>query len=322
MNGERILVCAYTNRAVDEALNAFKVAALFCIRDHFFSAYKSGRVVRKGTSVFPEAEPVIKTSDEVAESTKTELQSQLDEARRKLRDTEKNLSEMKSLAKKVEIRQRLQAEYDSQHRIMEGKSRDYSANDQKIGLIEKETQEKEREYNTSRDTGIIRWLTSIKRRSELGREIAALKRQRDLLKSAQPRLLREVTEQRTKLHLLLAKLHELEAETRGVDLESLKRMIQAGTEEIERLKRLCEDIEKSILDTPRYVINNALVIFATLSRAHIEKDLSGASFDRVFIDEASMASLPQLFLAGFLGEMISRSSSERNSYQIETETNE
>ncbi len=37
---------------------------------------------------------------------------------------------------------------------------------------------------------------------------------------------------------------------------------------------------------------------------------------------AAMIIGTQLFLAGFLGEMISRSSSERNSYQIETETTE
>lgn len=91
MSGERILVCGYTNRAVDEALDAFKKAALFCVKEDFLSAYKRGKIVRKGTNVFPESEPVIKNSDEIADSIKTELQKQLDEARRKLRDIEKKL---------------------------------------------------------------------------------------------------------------------------------------------------------------------------------------------------------------------------------------
>jgi len=124
MSGERILVCGYTNRAVDEALTAFKRAALSCVKEDFLSAYNRGKIVRKGTSVFPEIEPIIKNSDEIADSMKTELQKQLDEARRNLRDTQKSLNEMWSLAKKVEIKQRIKADINSQYRIIVDKSGD------------------------------------------------------------------------------------------------------------------------------------------------------------------------------------------------------
>lgn len=299
MSGERILVCGYTNRAVDEALNAFKKAALFCVKEDFLSAYNRGKIVRKGTSIFPEIEPVIKNPDEIADNMKTELQKQLDEARRKLRDTQKSLNEMWSLVKKVEIKQRIQGDINSQYRIIADKSAEYEKNDQKIGHLDKQIQEKEREYSILHDSGVIKWLTSLKRRWDLEKEIAALNRERDKLKSQQPRLIRTITEQRTRWQGLQGKLDEYEAATRGVELEDMKRTMRAGTDEIDSLKRRMNDLEKSIEDTTGYVIKNALVIFATLSKAHIDKDLGGVSFDRVIIDEASMASLPQVFLAGF-----------------------
>ena len=36
------------------------------------------------------------------------------------------------------------------------------------------------------------------------------------------------------------------------------------------------------------VMNNALLLFATLSRSHIDSDINKTNFDRVFIDEASI----------------------------------
>lgn len=299
MNGERILVCGYTNRAVDEALEAFKRASLSCIRDHFLTAYKSGKIVRKGMSVFPESEPVIKNSDEVADSVKTELQSQLDETRRKLKDLQEQLTEMRRLAQKIEARDRIKTGYDSLRGIVETKSREYEEADKKIAHFDEQIHWKESECGALRDTGFFKRIASIRRRRELEREILGLKREMDRLKSGQPGRITELTQLRNKIRDLRGKLDELEKTTLGANLEDVKRRIQTATDELRRLERLSEDIEKSLADTSLYVINNALMIFSTLTRAHIDRELSKALFDRVFIDEASMASLPQVFLAGF-----------------------
>jgi hypothetical protein len=125
MNGERILVCGYTNRAVDEALEAFKKAAFKCVKNEFLSAYKQGKIVRKGTSVFPESEPIIRNSDEIAGNIKVELQKQLDESHRKLRDIENKLKEMRIIAKKIEVKQRILPDIDSNYRIFLEKSTEY-----------------------------------------------------------------------------------------------------------------------------------------------------------------------------------------------------
>jgi hypothetical protein len=143
-SGERLLVCGYTNRAVDETLKAFKKAAISCVKEQFFAAHNSGRIVRKGTSVFPESETVIKDSNEVAESIKPELQRQLDEARRKIRETQAKLSELKTSAKKVETRDRIKAVLNSQHQTVGKLERDYQEVDNAVGRLDKQIQRKER----------------------------------------------------------------------------------------------------------------------------------------------------------------------------------
>lgn len=206
---------------------------------------------------------------------------------------------MRSISKKVEIKQRIQADINLNYKIFVDKSTEYDEKDRKIGQFEVQIQEKEREYRILDDSGIIKRLISLKRRRDIERQIATLKIERDTLKTQQPRFIRAIAEQQMKWQGLQKKFDEYEAATRGAELDDLYKMTKAISDEIEILKRRINDLEKSMEDTIGYVISNALVIFTTLSKAHLDRDLGGVSFDRVIIDEASMASLPQVFLAGF-----------------------
>lgn len=299
MNEEKILICGFTNRAVDEALAAFKKAALTCMEDSFLAAYKAGRILRKGTSVFAETEPIIKSPEEMAEGTKATLLRELDEVRGKLKDIEKRLDEMRRQLMDIEQRDRIRPELSSLAEAVRNETAKYEENDRNIGLLDKQMREKESEKASLEKSGILTWVTTIKRRGELSREIGDLKRRSEVLKAQQPRLVHSLSGKKEKLRHLEGRFSDLQSRTGNVDSIELKRKIEAETDELQRLKRLADDIKRATLDISGVIMERALVVFATLSRSHLDKDLGKIYFDRVFIDEASMASLPQVFLAGF-----------------------
>ena len=206
---------------------------------------------------------------------------------------------MEILIKKIQTRQHIQSEIDSLIKIIAEKSTEYENNDDNISNIEKQLYFKERELSALREAGFISKLFSIKKIGVLEGEIKSIFKERDYIKDQQPKILRLVAEKRLKWQSLREKLIEYEELTKGAEINAVKRVIEENKQTIEILSRRINDLEKSIEEPCNYVINNAMIIFATLSRAHIDKDLGRTSFDRVIIDEASMAPLPQVFLAGF-----------------------
>jgi hypothetical protein len=140
-SGERILVCGYTNRSVDEALGAFKKAARKCIPDQFEAAFKTGRILRKGISVFPEEEPIVRDSDEVIFDVKKGLQDELDSVLKTIRDTEGTLKNMKQVKYLLDMKNR----FITHINVEEGK---YKNNDNKISESTKRIKEAKEEIHS------------------------------------------------------------------------------------------------------------------------------------------------------------------------------
>jgi tetratricopeptide (TPR) repeat protein len=291
-NGERILVCGYTNRSVDEALEAFKKAAKECVPDQFEATIKAGRIIRKGISVFPEEEPIIKNSDEVILNVKEGLQDELDIVRKKIRDTEGTLKNIKQVRYFLEMRNRFITDIN-------GEGEKYKNNDNKISESIRKIKEAKEEIQSIMASGIFIRLFKRGHLHALEGQIRNLENQNNFTSSEQSKILNRIGGLKLKLKKVEASLNEFDPEIKNLNAFDLKAKIDTYANELESLKRRALDLERAIEDAPQTVLTNARIIFATLSRSHIDNDINKANFDRVFIDEASMASLPQLFLVGF-----------------------
>ena len=291
-SGERILVCGYTNRSVDEALEAFKKAAKECVPDQFEATLKAGRIIRKGISVFPEEEPIIKNSDEVISNIKEGLQHELDIVRKQIRDTEGTLKNIKQFRYFLEMRNRFITDIN-------GVEERYESNDNKIRESIRKIKEAKEEIQSIMASGIFIRLFKRGRIHALEGQIKYLENQNNSISLEQPKILNQIGSLKVKLKKVEDSLNEFAPEIRNLNVSDLKARIDIYANELETLKRRALDLERAIEDAPQTVLTNARIIFATLSRSHIDNDINKANFDRVFIDEASMASLPQLFLAGF-----------------------
>ena len=291
-NGERILVCGYTNRSVDAALEKFKEAAKKCVPDEFEATLKAGRIIRKGISVFPEAEPIIKNSDEVISNIREGLQHELDIVLKQIRDTEGFLKNIKQFRYLLEMRNRFIKEIN-------GEDERYKNNDNKIRESIRKIKEAKEEIQSIMASGIFARVFKRGRIHALEGQIKYLENQNNLISLEQPKILKQVSNLKIKLKKAEDSLEAFAPEIRNLNVSDLKARIDMYANELESLKRRALDLERAIENAPETVLGNARIIFATLSRSHIDNDINKANFDRVFIDEASMAPLPQLFLVGF-----------------------
>ncbi len=289
---ERILVCGYTNRSVDEALGAFKKAARKCIPDQFEVAFKTGRILRKGINVFPEDEPIVRNSDEVIFDVKKGLQDELDSVLKTIRDTESTLNNMKQVKRFLDIRNRFIADIS----VEEEK---YKSNDNKISESAKKIKVAKEEIQNIMASGFLTRVFKRGRLHSLESEIRYLEAQNTSTSSEQARILNRIGSLKLKVKQVERDLSKFDSEIRNLNAFDLKAKIDFYTNELESLKRKVSDLERAIEDAPQTVLTNARIIFATLSRSHIDNDINKANFDRVFIDESSMVPLPQMFFVGF-----------------------
>lgn len=71
---------------------------------------------------------------------------------------------------------------------------------------------------------------------------------------------------------------------------------------ISRLASEISEIEKILSQVEKIVISRAAIIGATLTKTYLSDDIQARKFDTVIIDEASMASIPALWVAALLAE--------------------
>ena len=289
---ETVLVCAYTNKAVDEALKAFVQAATKCVPYQFESAYRANRILRKGVSVLSEEELAIPRPEDVANDLKTRLQRELDQVRKDIRDAQNELERLETVRDLLKIKSHLEQELKEQEKK-------YSNNDYKLMTLENKIQESEREIEAINKLGIISRILKAGRRRTLEKQVGRLKSAKEMVSYEQSKILQQIAILRPKLDVIDADLAKHRSPSDPKNIEDVESKIETYRKKIEQLKRKSLDLEKAIENADKKVLTNALIIFATLSKSHIDSDLYKMEFDRVFIDEASMAPLPQLFLTAF-----------------------
>jgi superfamily I DNA and/or RNA helicase len=297
---ERILVCAYTNRAVDEALSAFKRASKSCGPDLLMNAIKSGRILRKGLSVFSEEDPVVQSPEEATDNLRSSLEADLDSIRKNIRDKEDALRKLKILQKQVMEKDGLRRQLVTVRVEVSNVTEKFEKNTDVVRSLDNLIQEAEREYVHYEKEGVIKRIFTKGKRRGLLKEIQEHKHHKNKISLQQQNLIKR----RKAFEMQGAKIEEhlaqVEREIAGQDTANLKGRMDSLIDELEKLKMEVGFLEQTISEASDKVMDNALVIFATLSRTHLDEDIHKVNFDRVFVDEASMASLPSLFWAGFL----------------------
>jgi len=287
---EKILVCGYTNRAVEEALRDFEEAARECVPRQFEAAYKAGRILRKEISL--EEGSTVSNPEHIAERLKRNLQHELDAVRKDIRDIQKDLERAKKLKDLLKIRNRLKEE-------LQNEEKNYEDNDNKIIVLDKRIREAKAEIEDINKLGVIRRILKTGRRHALEEQIRELDIEKDIISSEQSKILHQIVTLKSKLEKIEADLEKFKISSDSQNIEDLEIKIDVYHRKIDKLKRKSSDLERAVEKADEMVLSNALIIFATLSRSHIDSDLYKMEFDRVFIDEASMAPLPQLFLTAF-----------------------
>lgn len=291
-NEEKILVCGNTNRSIDEALEAFKRAAKKCIPDEFEEGIKAGRILRKGINVFPEEGPKIPNPDEIVFGVRKSLQEELDSVRKNIRDNADDLKTLNQIKYQLISRGGLRSEI-----INEEKK--YADNDKKTGDNNKEIGKCLNKVQAISRMGFFTRLFKRGRVEALQTRMRVLEAENAATAPMQSKILRNIAFLKSHETEAIRKLSELGQGTESLTLSDIDRKIVVNGNELERHKRKARDLEQALEGAPQAVLVNARIVFATLSKCHLDSDINRTRFDRVFVDEASMAPLPQLFLAGF-----------------------
>lgn len=101
------------------------------------------------------------------------------------------------------------------------------------------------------------------------------------------------------LELLLEKVAE---DTKNLSATALHSTNKNLHSELERIDSELKQLSEEALQLEQKVIGNANIVGSTLTTTYLNENLRARRFDTVILDEASMASIPALWCAGFLAE--------------------
>jgi phosphatidylserine/phosphatidylglycerophosphate/cardiolipin synthase-like enzyme len=290
--GEKTLVCSHTNMAVDQVLlkccmdggadfvadhkmiRYGKIAHQDLLRDYFHQVTVEGISEHLGRELKAETETLLSSKSSLIQQSqallaKANLFTQIDKTETDIRRAKSEFSQTQSLAKSL------------RDEVLE---------------IESSRSELQQKYN-QRSSG-RGGLGSI-----LGRSPHMLKSEIDILSNSLNIKSAELDSYRAKLirinenaEHLLAKQDRLAAELAGIDRSKIDSEVSTIKQEVSKIDSRCKQLEESLQALRHTILENALVVGATLAKTCGSLSELGF-FDNVIIDEASMASLPMLYIA-------------------------
>lgn len=297
-----VLLTANTNRAVDEILKKF-------VDDPANRPLvEEGRIVRLGIPDDEDEslncilfETIAEKRTVAIQKNISELQAQIESSQNALRKYEEiERSSVKRIVQKehqIQEREKVEAEIIAlQSRITRAQANvereETLLSDKRQSLEKAKNVGKIKRFLSGLDTGRIQAeIASI----ENGREMARLE-----LHSLQKQLSDQVQEKNTISGAINQYRNEIEPPVDGLTtLESLRQRTIDLREEADSKRKLMIQLQSHIGKIKEDVFNEALVIGSTIARATLDPKICKRKFDTLVVDEASMASLPDVFfLAG------------------------
>lgn len=300
-NGERVLITSHTHAAVDQALYAAvnsEITSPGPLASH--QAVAGGRILRIGRTADRKVPDSVRL-DKVMELRARELQAAISELKAKAKPLAARRAECRTgiaeWDKHAELTDRLSAMRDMLKR----------AHEERIRV--------EAEVSRSEES-LQQWRVKLEQaqRAWFGRA-AKVERAARVLQNAESEL-RETKGRLTLAFQETGKTRQLvteieEALTKQMTIcfelptrEKLEAEMSLLASHLDRIEAEIRSLQNRVSQLEQELIADARVIFCTLTKSYMGKELEGQKFDAVIADEISMALPPLLFLAA--GRAISR----------------
>jgi len=297
-----VLLTANTNRAVDEILKKF-------IEDpENKPLIQEGRTIRLGIPDDEDESLNCILFEKVAEKRTATIQksiSELDAQVESLQHTSKRYSETeRSAVERIAQKEQQIREYERvEHDIASLQAR-ITVVSSSLRNAEASLSNKHQLLEKAKTTSAIkRFLSGLnKERSEA--EIASIENEKEIarleLQSLQKQLKDSVQEKNAVANRINQYRNEIEPSVEGLTtLRSLRRRMLELSGEAESKRKLIIELQTQVERVKEIVFNEALVIGSTIARASLDPKILKRKFGTLVVDEASMASLPNIFfLAG------------------------
>jgi superfamily I DNA and/or RNA helicase len=297
-----VLLTANTNRAVDEILKKF------IENPENKPLIQEGRIVRLGIPDDEDESLNCILFEKVAEKRTATIQrsiSELDVQIDLLQQTSKKYGEIERCAvERITQKEHQIREYEKvEHEIASLQAR-IAVVSSSLGSGETSLSNKRQLLEKAKTTSAIKRFLSRLNKEQIEAEIASIENREKIagleLQSLQKQLEDDVQEKNAASNRIDRYRNEIEPSVDGLTtLKSLRQRILELSEEAESKRKLIIELQRQIERVKESVFNEALVISSTIARASLDPKILKRKFDTLIVDEASMASLPNMFfLAG------------------------
>ncbi len=292
--GERVLVTSHTHVAVDQAL----YAAIKTEKDPGPLAnsplLQEGKILRIGQTADPKIPAAVRL-DKVLDSRAQQLQATILELETKVRELSDQVKSHRiQLSKWARLEKVTEQMNAALHKVKEAEDWQKAKEAERVDAKRAHWESRQGLERAERA-----WFF---RTSKVQRAMLAVKTAEEHVSVAEEgvaKALQVVEDAKGRVEDIDRSLAECRTACEGLpsksDLETQIRIIEAQVSPLQdEISRLNEQIS----ELQRTIIRDARVIFCTLTKNFVGKELEGQTFDAVIADEISMALPPMLFLAG------------------------
>jgi superfamily I DNA and/or RNA helicase len=298
----RVLLTANTNRAVDEILKKFVEAP------ENQSLIQEGKIVRLGIPDDEDESLDCILFEKVAEKRAIKIQETVSEINAQIESIQKisrNYREIENsaLERMIQREHQIHEHKKIEQEIASLQSR-ISVVRANLGNIEASLSNKFQLLAKVKTASSIRRFLSSMNKEQIELDISSIKNKQAIARLELESLERQIDDRIRERNVISGRINqyrnEIEPAVDGLTtLKSLHQKISDLNGEIENKKTQIDMLQRQMDGVKANVFNEALVIGSTIARACLDPKTANKKFETFIVDEASMASLPNMFfLAG------------------------
>lgn len=292
--GHRVLLLSHTNTAVDGAME--ELANISCEE----SIYKNGHLIRMGTSQLNDY-PML-SLDKVVEIKSDELSTQIGNIDTALQQVQDMLSYLLKIKSALEERQQIQNKlseekvlYKQQVTKLDRYTAELRSDEMELQSLNIQLFKLENKFFQTKRTK--QKILSVKEKISYT-EFSYSEKQNTigLLQSEQTTLSLKIADLEETIRLKTSAIRS-DLTVVGLTESNFENKIKELSKKADAFEQQIDTLKQQISSMRKHVIEEAVVIGATLSMTYMSADLQAQRYDVLFIDEISMAPLLPMFFA-------------------------